>query len=72
MPGYEYPANGSPGDRGIDDAVITGSYSPLAATTDESGRGWRPRIAGQQFDGGLQAPSTLRIKLAELSDSGRG
>jgi hypothetical protein len=56
----------------IDDAVIASAYSPLAGTTDESGCGRRPRIAGQQFDSCLQTSSDLRIKLAEPSGSARG
>jgi hypothetical protein len=56
----------------IDDAVIAGSCTPLAAATDESGCRWRSGIVGQQFDSCLQTPSDLRIKTAKLSGSGRG
>jgi hypothetical protein len=37
----------------VDDAVVRGSYSPLAGPADELGAGWGPRVGREQIDSSL-------------------
>ena len=56
----------------VDDAVITGPYTPLARAADELLRVGRPRVGGKQVDRGPDLTAGRTVELAQLTRGGRG
>ena len=56
----------------VDDAVVAGAYAPPPSAAHQLHCGRRPRLRGEQFDGGLDPAPSLRIELPELADCAFG